>query len=191
MGHDVTLFASGDSVTKARLCAPIEESIRCSEPPRDAVIPHLLQLTSLARQVDDFDIIHFHTDFMHFPLFRDCCVPHVTTMHGCLTTPDLPALLREFSDAPLISISNSQRNPIPRANWIATVYNGVPSESYAYRPRAGKYLAFLGRISPEKGPDRAIEIAKRVGLPLKIAAKVDRADRNTTSAASSRCSTIL
>jgi glycosyltransferase involved in cell wall biosynthesis len=130
----------------------------------------------LAQQTHDFDVVHFHTGFLHFPIARRLEVAQVTTLHGRLDMPDLPRLFEEFSDMPLVSISDAQRRPVQNANWEATVYNGLPLDLLPFTPCRGTYLAFLGRISPEKRPDRAIEIAKQSGLPLRIAAKVDPAD---------------
>jgi glycosyltransferase involved in cell wall biosynthesis len=127
--------------------------------------------------VNEFDLIHFHTGYQHFPVGRFLSVPHVTTLHGRLDLPDLINVFERFRNEPLISISNAQRRPLPWANWHATIYHGLPKDLFDFQPTQGDYLAFLGRISPEKGADRAIEIAKRVSMPLKIAAKVDRADR--------------
>jgi glycosyltransferase involved in cell wall biosynthesis len=176
-GHDVTLFASGDSQVSADLVPVVRESLRLSKRPRDPRIWEILQLMELERQADKFDIIHFHTEFAHFASARRIPTPHLTTMHGRLDTPDLQAFFREFSDAPLVSISDAQRRPLPHANWVATVYNGTRDECYTLREQSGEYLAFLGRFSPDKGPEDAIEIAKRVGLPLKMAAKIDPVDR--------------
>ncbi|RMF23117.1 MAG: glycosyltransferase family 4 protein, partial [Deltaproteobacteria bacterium] len=177
-GHDVTLFASGDSRTSARLCAPVERALRLGDGYDDAIPYHLVELEEVWRHADDFDVIHFHTDYLHFPVARRLGVPHVTTMHGRLDLRDLPPLYKEFRDIPLVSISDAQREPLAGANWVATVYHGLPLDAYHLVERPEGYLAFLGRISPEKRPDRAIEIARRVGIPLKIAAKVDRADRS-------------
>jgi glycosyltransferase involved in cell wall biosynthesis len=176
-GHDVTLFASGDSVTKARLVAPCRRSLRLDTACIDQLAHHILMLEQVAREADDFDIIHFHIDYLHFPLSRRRYWPHVTTLHGRLDIPDLAPLYQEFRDMPVVSISDSQRAPLPWANWSGTVYHGLPEDLYTYRPQAGRYLAFLGRISPEKRVDRAIEIARRVGMEIKIAAKVDAVDR--------------
>lgn len=176
-GHEVTLFGSGDSETSADLVPVVGESVRLSKRPRDPLIWEILQLMELERQADKFDIIHFHTDFVHFPIARQIATPHLTTMHGRLDMPDLRVFFREFSEAPLVSISDAQRRPLPHANWIATVYNGTRSDCYTLREQSGDYLAFLGRFSPEKGPEDAIEIATRVGLPLKMAAKIDPVDR--------------
>ena len=177
-GHDVTLFASGDSRTSAKLQTIIPEALRLSREPRDPTIWHTLQLAAVARQAQQFDIIHFHTDYLHFPLWRQLRVPQLTTLHGRLDLPDLQALYAEFADMPLVSIARHQRSPLPMANWAATVYNGVPETSYNWQPQAGDYLAFLGRFSPEKGPENAIKIAQRAGIPLKMAAKIDPVDRD-------------
>jgi glycosyltransferase involved in cell wall biosynthesis len=176
-GHEVTLFGSGDSQTSADLVPVVRESLRLAKRPRDPRIWEILQLMELERQADKFDIIHFHTDFVHFPIARRIDTPHLTTMHGRLDIPDLGVFFGEFCDAPLISISDAQRRALPHAHWVATVYNGTRSDCYTLREQAGDYLAFLGRFSPEKGPEDAIEIAKRVGLPLKMAAKIDPVDR--------------
>ncbi|PYJ36909.1 MAG: glycosyl transferase [Verrucomicrobia bacterium] len=176
-GHEVTLFASGDSVTNARLIAPCRRSLRKNERCKDPVAREVLLLDHLVEHASEFDVIHFHTGYLHFPISRYLPVPHLTTLHGRLDTPDFVAVHDRFRDEPLISISNAQRQPLHRANWQATIYHGLPKDLFQFYPDRGDYLAFLGRISPEKRADRAIEIAKRVGMPLKIAAKVDRADR--------------
>lgn len=176
MGHDVTLFASGDSLTRAKLVSVVAESLRTSPQPRDSIIWHQRQLMEVARRADQFDIIHFHTDFSHFSLMRYLSTPHVTTLHGRLDLPDFQVVFDEFSDMPVVSISHSQRRPIRNANWVGTVYNGMPSENYTFQPEPDDYFAFLGRFSPEKGPERAIEIAKRLGVRLKMAAKIDAVD---------------
>jgi glycosyltransferase involved in cell wall biosynthesis len=177
-GHEVTLFASGDSETKARLVAACPRSLRLDKRCRDHMAHHYVMLENVFQRAAEFDIIHFHLDYLHFPLSRREAFTHVTTLHGRLDLPDLVPLYQEFRDMPVISISNGQREPLPWANWQATVYHGLPADSYQYRPEAGRYLAFLGRISLEKRVDRAIEIATRVGMPLKIAAKVDRVDKD-------------
>ncbi len=178
-GHDVTLFASGDSRTQARLVAPCRRALRLGNGWNDPLVPHVLMLEQVFARADagEFDVIHFHTDYLHYPLSRRCGVPAVTTMHGRMDLPDYRPLLAEYMDMPLVSISDAQRAPVPEANWKATVYHGLPRD--LLRPGSGRggYLAFLGRIAPEKGPDRAIEIARRVGMPLRIAAKVDAKDR--------------
>ena len=177
VGHDVTLFASGDSVTSARLVAPCQRSLRKNERCKDPVAREVLLLDHLIEHIDEFDLIHFHTGYLHFPICRYLWVPHVTTLHGRLDVPDLVPVFDRFRHERLISISNAQRQPLRWANWQATVYHGLPKDLFQFHPHTGDYLAFLGRVSPEKRADRAIEIAKRVRMPLKIAAKVDRVDR--------------
>ena len=177
-GHDVTLFASGDSQTSARLIAPAPRALRLDPGVRNA-LPHLiLQMEHVRRRARQFDILHFHVDFLHFPLLRELEVPALTTLHGRIDCPDLPPFYAEFTDMPLVSISHDQRGHLPTANWAATVHHGIPLNAYAFKDRpGGDYLAFIGRISPEKRPDRAIAIAKAAGMQLRIAAKVDPADR--------------
>jgi len=176
-GHEVTLFASGDSVTSARLVACAPSALRLNPAVRDPVPHHLLMLEHLRQRVGEFDILHFHIDLLHFSLLRTIDTPSVTTLHGRLDLPDLLPFYRVFPDVPLVSISDSQRAPMPPVRWVRTVHHGLPSELYRFSPRAtGGYLAFLGRISPEKRPDRAIEMASRSGIPLKIAAKIDTVD---------------
>ncbi len=177
-GHEVTLFASGDSETEAKLVAACQRSLRLDKHCQNQMAHHFVMLERVFQHADEFDIIHFHVDYLHFPLSRREAVTHVTTLHGRLDIPDLVPLYQEFREMPVISISNGQREPLPWANWQATVYHGLPRELYGFRPEAGRYLAFLGRISPEKRVDRAIEIAKQVGMPLKIAAKVDQVDKD-------------
>jgi glycosyltransferase involved in cell wall biosynthesis len=175
-GHDVTLFASGDSVTDARLVAATPRALRLDRSCRDPLAHHVVQLEKVLQQAAEFDVIHFHVDYLHFPISRRAGVPHVTTLHGRLDLPDLGAVYGEFHDAPVISISNAQRAPLPEAAWEDTVYHGLPPALFRPGRGEGGYLAFLGRISPEKRVDRAIEIARRAGKRLRIAAKVDRAD---------------
>ena len=177
-GHEVTLFASGDSETGARLVAACRRSLRLDKRYQGQMAHHFVMLERVFQRADEFDMIHFHTDYLHFPLSRRDAITQVTTLHGRLDIPDLVPLFQEFREMPVISISNGQREPLPWANWQATVYHGLPRDLYRFQPGAGRYLAFLGRISPEKRVDRAIEIAKRVGMPLKIAAKVDRVDKD-------------
>ena len=177
-GHDVTLFASGDSDTKARLVAACPRSLRLDKHCRDQLAHHYVMLENVFQHAGEFDIIHFHVDYLHFPFSSREPVTHVTTLHGRLDLPDLVPLYQRFRDMPVISISNAQREPLPWANWQATVYHGLPTDVYRYRPEPGSYLAFLGRISPEKRVDRAIEIAKQAGIQLKIAAKVDPVDKD-------------
>jgi glycosyltransferase involved in cell wall biosynthesis len=176
-GHDVTLFASGDSVTAARLIPVCQRSLRLDERSMDQLAHHVLLLEQVSQRAHEFDVIHFHIDYLHFPVSRLLRIPHVTTLHGRLDIPDLAPLYNEFRDIPVVSISNSQRDPLPWANWQATVYHGLPKDLLRFRSETGRYLAFLGRICPEKRVDRAIEIAKQTGIPLKIAAKVDPVDK--------------
>src|SRR5262245_32465327 len=176
-GHDVTLFASGDSVTNARLIASCERSLRKNERCKDPVARGILLVDHVIEYVNEFDLIHFHTGYLHFPVCRYLPVPHVTTLHGRLDLPDLVPVFDRFRNEPLISISNAQRQPLAWANWQTTIYHGLPKDLFTFQPKQGGYLAFLGRISTEKRVDRAIEIAKCVSMPLKIAAKVDRVDR--------------
>jgi len=178
MGHEVTLFASGDSQTAAELCSCCDLALRLNPSIKDH-LPHLLLLIDqVARRADEFDVLHFHIDLLHFPLVRNWAGRTVTTLHGRLDLPELVPFYREFSDMPLVSISDDQRRPLPPVNWVSTVYHGLPADLLSYRSRPeGGYLAFLGRISPEKRPDRAIEIARCSGWPLKIAAKIDRVDQ--------------
>jgi glycosyltransferase involved in cell wall biosynthesis len=176
-GHEVTLFASGDSVTTATLVPLCAQALRLDEQSVDALAHHVLALEIVSRAAVEFDVLHFHIDYVHFPLSRRAGYPNVTTLHGRLDIPDLLPLYREFCDMPVVSISNAQRVPLPHARWMATVPHGLPPDLLSFQGTPGNYLAFLGRISPEKRVDRAIEIARRVGLPLRIAAKVDEADR--------------
>ncbi|MGE5835956.1 MAG: glycosyltransferase family 4 protein [Acidobacteriota bacterium] len=176
-GHDVTLFASGDSVTAARLVPMSERSLRLDPKSVDAMAHHLLMLEHVFRAADDFDVMHFHIDYLHFPLSRRARRPNVTTLHGRLDIVDLVPLYHEYRDMPLVSISDAQRAPLPHAHWTATVYHGLPPDLLTLQDTPGRYLAFLGRVSPEKRVDRAVEIARRSGLPLRVAAKIDEADR--------------
>ena len=176
-GHEVTLFASGDSVTNARLIAPFRRSVRKNERCKDPMAREVILIDHVVEHAREFDVIHFHTGYLHFAVSRHLPVPHVTTLHGRLDMLDLVRVFDRFRDVPVISISDSQREPVPWANWQATIYHGLPNDLFRFYPDRGDYLAFLGRISPEKRADRAIEIAKRIDMPLKIAAKVDRADR--------------
>jgi len=177
-GHEVTLFASGDSTTSAQLVEACPKALRLNSGifNRDAPLTALMEMAFGSPR--DFDLIHSHLDFFGFPLARRCRVPVVTTLHGRLDLPEMAPVYREFSELPLVSISHAQRSPLPWSNWVATVYHGIPRDLYRPQLHSGQYLAFLGRIAPEKRPDHAIEIAKRTGLPLRIAAKVDPADRD-------------
>ena len=177
MGHEVTLFASGDSITSAQLVGCVPTAIRLDANIRDPIPYYMLMLDRVRDAAKDFDILHFHIDQFHFPLFKSMANRTVTTLHGRQDIPDLKPLYLGFSNMPLVSISDAQRAPVPKANFVATVLHGIPSDLFTptFSPRDG-YVAFLGRISPEKRPDRAIRIARTLGIPLKIAAKVDRAD---------------
>src|SRR5689334_2392058 len=176
LGHDVTLFASGDSITAAKLVACVPQALRLDANVRDSVPYYMLMLDRVRQRAADFDVLHFHIDQFHSPLFRPLAARTVTTLHGRQDLPDLHALYVGFDDMPLVSISGAQRAPVPRANFAGTVHHGIPVDLHRAGTGAGGYLAFLGRISPEKRPDRAIAIARALGIPLKIAAKVDRAD---------------
>lgn len=176
MGCDVTLFASADSSTRARLIPATGASLRAKGQNAAALACHTIQLGMLASMAHSFDIIHFHTDYMQFPMARGLATAHLSTLHGRLDLPELAPLYRHFLDMPVVSISDSQRAPLPWINWQGTVYHGLPLGLYGFNPTPDHTLLFLGRISPEKRPDRAIEIAVRSGMPLTIAAKVDPAD---------------
>ena len=178
LGHEVTLYASGDSATAARLVPVVPHSLRTDRRRPDWLIWHTLMLDRVFADAGRYDVIHFHVDVLQHPLARRCACPSVTTLHGRLDLPDLVPLYRHFADAPLVSISNSQRKPLAFANWRATVHHGLPPDLYTFHPGPGDYFAFVGRISPEKRVDRAIEIATACGVPLRIAAKVDAADRD-------------
>jgi glycosyltransferase involved in cell wall biosynthesis len=172
LGHDVTLFASGDSETNACLVPACPRAL-WRDPNVRETLPHHVQLMELVfKDVSRFDVIHFHTDYLHFPLVRRHRCASVTTLHGMVHPHDVQALFDEYPDVPLVSISNNQRSPMPCANWQGTVYHGLPRESFLFRGERGRYLVYLGRLSPEKRVDRAIEIAQRAGVPLKIAAKI-------------------
>lgn len=176
-GQDVTLFASGDSRSSARLVRAVPEALRLAGI-RDHTANTLVMLEEVLRRADEFDVIHFHVDLLQFPLFKNLFPKCVTTLHGRLDLPDFHPIYRAFPDMPLVSISDDQRRPMPPVNWVSTIHHGLPEQLHRFRRERGAYLAFLGRISPEKRPDRAIEIAKRSGIPLKIAAKVDAIDRD-------------
>jgi glycosyltransferase involved in cell wall biosynthesis len=175
-GHDVTLYASGDSITSARLIPMCPESLRLDKGCVDQLSHHILMLDQVFSDRANFDIIHFHIDYLHFPLSRCHGEVNVTTLHGRLDMPDLQPLYRNFSEMPVVSISDAQRQPLPWINWQGTVYHGLPEERFPFHEKQGCYLAFLGRVSPEKGLDRAIAIAKESGMKLRIAAKVDKVD---------------
>ena len=177
LGHEVTLFASADSITAAELVGCATMALRLDGNVRDPIPYYMLMLDRVRKLAEEFDILHFHIDQFHFPLFRRMADRTVTTLHGRQDCPDLKPLYLGFSEMPLVSVSNDQRQPIANANFVATVHHGIPTDLHEpiYNPRGG-YVAFLGRISPEKRPDRAIRIARTLGIPLKIAAKVDKVD---------------
>jgi glycosyltransferase involved in cell wall biosynthesis len=172
LGHEVTLFASGESETSAKLIPVCPKALWRDDNCRETLPHHVRQMELVFEDVSRFDVIHVHSDYLHFPLLRRQPCPSVTTLHGALHPPDLGPLFREYQDVPLISISDNQRRPIPWANWQATIHHGLPRDLHTFQERPGDYLAFLGRMSPEKRVDRAIEIARRSGLRLKIAAKI-------------------
>jgi glycosyltransferase involved in cell wall biosynthesis len=176
-GHEVTLYASGDSETSARLVPCARSGLRLDPNVRDPLALHFAMLERVARDAREYDIVHYHTDYLSFAFSRRHRTPHVTTLHGRLDLPELAPIYREFKDVPLVSISHAQRRPLPWANWKATVYHGLPLDCACIQAVPGDYLVFLGRLSPEKRPDRAIEIARLTGRPLKIMGKVDAADR--------------
>jgi len=177
-GHDVTLFASGDSHTKARLISVCDEALRLNRHCVDPLVHHVLLLEQVFKHLPEFDLVHFHIDYLHFPWTRRQHTPSLTTLHGRLDVPDLVPLYREFKEMPVVSISDAQRTPLPWLNWVGTVHHGLPEQLYRLHNEPGRYLAFLGRISPEKGVDQAIEIARRAGMEIRIAAKIDGADRS-------------
>ncbi len=179
LGHDVTLFASADALTSARLVAVRDQAIRLDPAPKKSdVAAHFSMMHEIRSIADEFDVLHFHIDLLHFPFFEDIADRTVTTLHGRLDIKDLPEFYRRWNTYPLVSISENHRKPLPTANWLGTVHHGLPRDLHRppLKPR-GDYLAFLGRMSPEKGPDRAIAIATKAGIPLKMAAKVDGGDR--------------
>ena len=178
-GHKVTLFASGDSITSADLHPIVDTALRFDPDVKDPQVFNLLQFDAVRERAHEFDVIHFHTDYLHFPLVRELDLRNVvTTLHGRLDLPGYPEIFARHRDVPVVSISNDQRRPLPFANWQGTVLHGLPRNVCRFEPEPGAgYLAFLGRISPEKRVDRAIEIARRAGMKLRIAAKVDAADR--------------
>jgi glycosyltransferase involved in cell wall biosynthesis len=176
-GHDVTLFATGDSRTTARLHAIAPQGLRLGEECRDPAAWHVAMLHDVAERAAQFDLVHFHLDHAHFPLVRAARLKALTTLHGRLDLPELQPLFARYPDMALVSISDAQRKPLPRAGWLATVHHGLPRDLLRFEPGTGRYLAFLGRISPEKRADRAIRIARRAGIPLKIAAKIEPSDR--------------
>jgi glycosyltransferase involved in cell wall biosynthesis len=178
LGHEVTLFASGDSRTSARLIPVVDRALRLNPAQPNPVVWHTLMVDRVRELAGSFDVIHFHIDILPLPLAMQWETPSLTTLHGRLDLPDLEPLYRRFHRHPLVSISDAQRRPLPWANWLATVYHGLPLDLYRFHARAEDYFAFVGRISPEKRCDRAIEIAIACGLPIRIAAKVDQVDRS-------------
>lgn len=177
-GHDVTLFASGDSETSAKLVPCANMALRLNPVVKDPLPYHVMMLDAVCRRADEFDVLHFHMDYLHYPLIRGFADRTVTTLHGRLDPPDLHPLYTAFPDMPLVSISDDQRKPMPPVRWLGTIHHGLPRDLLPFTARPqGDYLAFLGRISPEKRPDRAIAIAACAKMPLRIAAKVDKADQ--------------
>jgi glycosyltransferase involved in cell wall biosynthesis len=177
MGHDVTLFASGDSITSATLAPMREQALRLDPDVKDWVAYYMRMMERVRRRADEFDVLHFHTDYFPLSLFGRQRTPFVTTLHGRLDLPEFKEIYETFPDAPFVSISDHQRRPIPRLNWVRTVHHGMPARLLTPQPVAPSYFAFLGRISPEKGVDKAIRIAAAAGVKLKIAAKIDVADK--------------
>jgi len=176
-GHDVTLFAAGDAQTSARLHAACPQALRLAGKPELGAFLQLPMLSDVYENADDFDVIHSHIDYWSFALARLSKTPTVSTMHGRLDLEDLKPIYSRYQAMPVISISNGQRAPVAFMNWVGTVYHGLPRDLLSYSKGPGKYLAFLGRISPEKRPDLAIDIARKAGIPIKLAAKVDVVDR--------------
>jgi glycosyltransferase involved in cell wall biosynthesis len=177
LGHDVTLFASGDSQTSAKLEAVWPRALRLDPSIRDRIAPHMLMMELVRRRADAFDVLHFHMDYYSFSLFGRQDTPYVTTLHGRLDLPEQQPVFDTFDGAPVISISDAQRKPLPQANWMTTIHHGLPETLYTPQQIEPRYLAFMGRISPEKRVDTAIRIAGACGLPIRIAAKIDSADR--------------
>jgi glycosyltransferase involved in cell wall biosynthesis len=175
-GHEVTLFASGDSLTRAQLVSVSDKSIRLDPQRQEWLTYYVMMLDQVSQMAAAFDIVHFHTDFLHFPVAKMLDTAHVTTLHGRMDLPELRPLYQHFNDIPLVSISNNQRSPLPDANWCDTVYHGLPPDLYPFQPDPGDYFVFIGRISREKRIDRAIDIAVQCDRPLYIAAKIDKLD---------------
>ena len=177
LGHNVTLFASGDSIVDARLAPVWPQALRLDPSICDYLAPHMVMLETVARQAEEFDVIHSHVDYLAYPVLRRLGVPFVTTLHGRLDLLVLQRLYDSFRDVPVVSISDTQRRPLPQANYVATIQHGIPERRLLPGFGGGGYLAFLGRISPEKAPDAAIRITRNAGMPIRIAAKVDLIDR--------------
>jgi glycosyltransferase involved in cell wall biosynthesis len=178
LGHDVTLFASGDSITSAELCPCCTRALRLDPTVRDIIPYFMLMIDKVRERAEEFDVLHFHIDLFHFPLFRSLAARTLTTLHGRQDLGDLKPFYGRFGEMPLVSISNDQRKPLLHANFVGTIHHGVPAGLYRPSFEQGSYVAFLGRISPEKRPDRAIRIARAAGIPLKIAAKIDKVDED-------------
>jgi glycosyltransferase involved in cell wall biosynthesis len=178
LGHDVTLFASGDSITSAELSSCCVRALRLDPTVRDTIPHFMLMIDKVRERAEEFDVIHFHIDLFHFPLFRSQAARTLTTLHGRQDLGDLKPFYHRFGEMPLVSISGDQRKPLPHANFVATIQHGIPADLHRPSFEQGSYLAFLGRISPEKRPDRGIRIARAAGIPLKIAAKVDKVDED-------------
>src|SRR6201998_4289426 len=178
LGHGVTLFASGDSITSATLEPMWDQALRLSGSVRDPNALHMHMLERVRRRASDFDVLHFHLDYYPFSLFSRQATPFVTTLHGRLDLPEQQPVVDTFNTVPVVSISKAHRRPLPQAHWVRTVHHGLPERLLVPKPVKPSYFAFLGRIAPEKGIDRAIRIAQHCGVPLKIAAKVDRVDRD-------------
>ena len=175
LGHEVTLFASGDSHTRAALCPIVRRSLRL-DGVHNSLPYNFIMLDRVAERATEFDVLHFHIDFFHYPIFRNMAYKTLTTLHGRQDLPEMPDIYRAFPDMPLVSISQHQRKPVPPVNWMGTVHHGLPEKQYREGEGMGGYLAFLGRICPEKGPEAAIAIAGKAGMRLKMAAKVDPVD---------------
>ena len=178
LGHDVTLFASGDSITSAELAPCCTRALRLDPTVRDTIPHFMIMIDKVRERAEEFDILHFHVDLFHFPLFRALAARTLTTLHGRQDLADLKPFYSRFGEMPLVSVSNDQRKPLPHANFVATIHHGIMPDLHRPSFKQGSYLAFLGRISPEKRPDRAIRIARAAGIPLKIAAKVDKVDED-------------
>jgi glycosyltransferase involved in cell wall biosynthesis len=177
LGHEVTLYAAGDSSTSAELVSACPRSLRLDPSCVDPLAPHMTMLELVSRQYEDYDVIHFHIDYLHFMMSRLLGLRQLTTLHGRLDLPELSPLYYGFKDMPVVSISDAQRHPLPQANWFGTVRHGLPTQLHDFSPESAGYLAFVGRISPEKRVDRAVEIAVALNKPLRVAAKIASADR--------------
>jgi glycosyltransferase involved in cell wall biosynthesis len=178
LGHDVTLFASGDSITSAELSSCCSRALRLDPTVRDTIPHFMLMIDKVYERAKEFDVLHFHIDLFHFPVFRSMAARTLTTLHGRQDLGDLRPFYSRFGEMPLVSISDDQRKPLPHANFVTTIHHGIPADLHRPSFKQGDYVAFLGRISPEKRPDRAIRIARAAGIPLKIAAKVDKVDED-------------